>query len=76
MSMPNSWPPIRDDLIAMSRLVHQRSPAPPRPCCRGPLIAEQVVAGDAQIDRIRDHIEDQIFELLSLQNRSPATSGC
>jgi phosphate transport system protein len=59
---------IDDDLQSMTRLVQQSvSRATHALLSADPEIANQVVAGDAQIDLFRDRIEDRVFELLSLQ---------
>jgi phosphate transport system protein len=59
---------IDDDLQTMTRLVQQSvSRATHALLSADPEVADQVVAGDAQIDLFRDRIEDRVFELLSLQ---------
>ncbi len=59
---------IDDDLQSMTRLVQQSvSRATHALLSADPEVADQVVAGDAQIDLFRDRIEDRVFELLSLQ---------
>src|SRR4051812_19038885 len=59
---------IDADLLAMTRLVQQAvSRSTHALLTADRVVADQVLAGDANIDLIRDRIEDRVFELLSLQ---------
>ena len=60
---------IRNDLIAMSRLVRAAVARATEALLNGDaLLAERVISDDAAIDRTREQIEENSFELLSLQN--------
>ncbi|MEP6814514.1 MAG: PhoU domain-containing protein, partial [Marmoricola sp.] len=60
---------IRDDLVAMSRLVGTAVGRATEALLNGDAaLAEQVISDDAEIDRTREEIEERSFELLSLQN--------
>ncbi len=60
---------IRDDLVAMSRLVRSSLTRATEALLNGDaVLAEQVISEDAEIDRTREQIEERSFELLSLQN--------
>jgi phosphate transport system protein len=60
---------IRDDLVAMSRLVGTAVARATEALLNGDAsLAEQVISDDAEIDRTREEIEERSFELLSLQN--------
>ena len=60
---------IRNDLIAMSRLVRAAVARATEALLNGDaLLAERVISDDAEIDRTREEIEEHSFELLSLQN--------
>ena len=60
---------IRDDLVAMSRLVGISVARATEALLRGDAaLAEQVISDDAVIDRTRELVEERSFELLSLQN--------
>ncbi len=59
---------IDDELVAMTRLVQQAvSRSTHALLTADPVVADQVLAGDANIDVLRDRIEDRVFELMSLQ---------
>jgi phosphate transport system protein len=59
---------IVDDLVAMTRDVQQAvSRATHALLTADGHIADQVVAGDARIDAMREQVEDRAFELLALQ---------
>ena len=59
---------IRDDLVSMARqvqrAVHEASAALLTADIQR---AEQVISGDAEIDLVRERVEDRAFELLALQ---------
>ena len=58
---------IVDDLVAMTRDVQQAvSRATHALLTADGHIADQVVAGDARIDAMREQVEDRAFELLAL----------
>ncbi len=60
---------IRDDLVAMSRLVRSSLTRATEALLNGDaVLAERVISEDAEIDRTREEIEERSFELLSLQN--------
>ncbi len=60
---------IRDDLVAMSRLVGTAVSRATEALLNGDAaLAEQVISDDAEVDRFRAEIEERSFELLSLQN--------
>ena len=60
---------IRDDLVAMARLVRQAVSEGTAALLEGDALrAEQVISNDSDIDALRIKIEDHSFELLSLQN--------
>ena len=60
---------IRDDLVAMARLVRAAVTRGTEALLEGDAqMAEQVISDDAQIDRLREKIEEHSFEVLSLQN--------
>ena len=60
---------IRDDLVAMARLVRQAVTRGTEALLEGDAqLAEQVISDDIQIDQLREKIEEHSFELLSLQN--------
>ncbi|MDQ6642145.1 MAG: phosphate signaling complex protein PhoU [Actinomycetota bacterium] len=60
---------IREDLVAMSRLVGLAVGRATEALLNGDAaLAEQVISDDAEIDRAREEIEERSFELLSLQN--------
>jgi phosphate transport system protein len=60
---------IRDDLVAMARLVREAVTRGTEALLEGDAqLAEQVISDDAQVDRLRVKIEERSFELLSLQN--------
>ncbi len=59
---------VVDELVAMTHQVQQSvARATHALLTADAAVAEQVVAADAEIDAIRDKIEDQVFELLALQ---------
>ena len=59
---------VVDELVAMTHQVQQSvARATHALMTADAAVAEQVVAADAEIDAIRDRIEDQVFELLALQ---------
>ncbi len=60
---------IRDDLVAMARLVREAVSEGTVALLEGDALrAEQVISADSNIDALRIKIEDHSFELLSLQN--------
>ena len=60
---------IRDDLVAMARLVREAVSEGTVALLEGDALrAERVISSDADIDALRIKIEDHSFELLSLQN--------
>ena len=60
---------IRDDLLAMARLVREAVMAGTSALLEGDAQrAEQVISGDAEVDALREKLEERSFELLSLQN--------
>ena len=60
---------IRNDLVAMSRLVHDAVSRSTDALLEGDAaIAEQVISDDAKIDQAREDVEQKTFEILSLQN--------
>ena len=60
---------IRDDLVAMARLVRQALTEGTTALLEGDgQRAEQVISNDAAIDALREKLEERSFELLSLQN--------
>ncbi|MCW2867989.1 MAG: Phosphate-specific transport system accessory protein PhoU [Marmoricola sp.] len=60
---------IRDDLIAMARLVRQALTEGTAALLEGDgQRAERVISDDAAIDALREKLEERSFELLSLQN--------
>ena len=59
---------IDEGLVAMTRHVQQAvNRATHSLLTADPHVADQVIAGDAQIDLYRDRIEDRVFEVLALQ---------
>jgi phosphate transport system protein len=59
---------IIDELVSMTQMVQQSvSRATHALLTADPHIADQVIAGDDEIDELRERIEDQVFELLALQ---------
>lgn len=59
---------VVDELVAMTHQVQQSvARATHALMTADAAVAEQVVAAAAEIDAIRDRIEDQVFELLALQ---------
>ena len=60
---------IRDDLVAMARLVREALTEGTTALLEGDAQrAEQVISNDAAIDALREKLEEHSFELLSLQN--------
>ncbi len=60
---------IRDDLITMARLVRTAVAAGTEALLEGDAAkAERVISDDAQIDALREKLEERSFEVLSLQN--------
>jgi phosphate transport system protein len=60
---------IRDDLLTMARLVREAVVEGTAALLQGDVLrAERVISADAQIDTLREQIEEHSFELLSLQN--------
>ncbi|MCW2818806.1 MAG: Phosphate-specific transport system accessory protein PhoU [Marmoricola sp.] len=60
---------IRDDLIAMARLVREALTEGTAALLEGDgQRAERVISNDAAIDALREKLEERSFELLSLQN--------
>ncbi len=60
---------IRDDLVAMARMVSEAVNEGTDALLRGDAQkAEQVITNDVRIDTLREEIEEHSFELLSLQN--------
>ena len=60
---------IRDDLLAMARLVREAVMAGTSALLEGDAQrAERVISGDAEVDALREKLEERSFELLSLQN--------
>ncbi|GAB3661989.1 phosphate signaling complex protein PhoU [Nocardioides korecus] len=60
---------IRDDLVAMARLVREALTEGTTALLEGDgQRAEQVISNDAAIDALREKLEERSFELLSLQN--------
>ena len=60
---------IRDDLVTMARLVREAVSEGTAALLEGDAQrAEQVISNDAQIDALREKLEERSFELLSLQN--------
>jgi phosphate transport system protein len=60
---------IRDDLIQMARLVREAVRSGTQALLEGDAArAEQVISDDAQVDALRQKIEQRSFEVLSLQN--------
>src|SRR5680860_1471320 len=60
---------IRDDLVKMARLVREAVSEATSALLDGDAQrAEQVISNDAQIDALREKLEERSFELLSLQN--------
>ena len=60
---------IRDDLLAMARLVREAVMAGTSALLEGDAPgAERVISNDATIDALREKLEERSFELLSLQN--------
>lgn len=60
---------IRDELVKMSVLVRVAvSKATDSLLEADVALAEEVISGDAEIDTLREQLEDESFELLSLQN--------
>ena len=60
---------IRDDLLAMTRLVGESVTKATQALLDGNgQLAEQVISEDDAIDALRVKIEDESFELLALQN--------
>ncbi|MCW2781664.1 MAG: PhoU family transcriptional regulator [Marmoricola sp.] len=60
---------IRDDLVAMTRLVRAAVGSATTALLEADAaLAEKVISEDAAIDALRVKIEDESFELLSLQN--------
>jgi phosphate transport system protein len=59
---------IDEGLVDMTRHVQQAvNRATHALLTADPHVADQVIAGDAQIDLFRDRIEDRVFEVLALQ---------
>ena len=59
---------IDEGLVDMARHVQQAvNRATHSLLTADPHVADQVIAGDAQIDLFRDRIEDRVFEVLALQ---------
>jgi phosphate transport system protein len=60
---------IRDDLVLMARLVREAVSEGTAALLEGDAQkAEKVISDDAQIDALREKLEEHSFELLSLQN--------
>lgn len=60
---------IRDDLVAMARMVQTALSRATTSLLEGDVsLAEEVITADAEIDAMVQKLEDQSFELLSLQN--------
>jgi phosphate transport system protein len=60
---------VREDLIALTRMVRGAVDHATISLLQGDqAVAEDVIAGDDRIDRLREQIEERSFELLSLQN--------
>ncbi|HET7350410.1 MAG TPA: phosphate signaling complex protein PhoU [Marmoricola sp.] len=60
---------IRDDLVAMARLVRTAVDESTAALLEGdPRRAEAVISGDSRVDALREDVEARSFELLSLQN--------
>jgi len=60
---------IRDDLVKMARLVREAVTEGTAALLEGDAQrAERVISDDAQVDALREKIEEHSFELLSLQN--------
>lgn len=60
---------IRDDLISLARLVRRAVNEATRALLEGDAqLAERVISEDAVIDALREKIEENSFEVLSLQN--------
>lgn len=60
---------VHDDLVDLARLVHRAVDRATRALLEGDLAtAEAVIDADRNVDRLREEIEEQSIELLSLQN--------
>jgi phosphate transport system protein len=60
---------VRDDLVGMAQLVRVAVGRATSALLEGDgKLAEEVISADAEIDALREKIEDESFELLSLQN--------
>lgn len=60
---------VHDDLVELARLVHHAVDGATAALLDGDLAtAEVVIDADSRIDRLREQIEEQSVELLSLQN--------
>ena len=60
---------IRDDLVRLAQLVRTALTRATQSLLEGDgALAEEVISADAEVDALREQIEEHSFELLSLQN--------